>query len=59
MQDVAFIGLTVIFFIAMALLGAGVDRLGRRYGVDADAASADAASADAAVEAPARPEVRP
>lgn len=41
MQDVAFIGLTVVFFIVMALLGAGVDRLGRRYGIDADAAHSE------------------
>ncbi|WP_267896773.1 hypothetical protein [Jiangella anatolica] len=42
MQDVAFIGLTVVFFVVMALLGAGVDRLGRRYGVDADATRPEA-----------------
>lgn len=54
MQDVAFIGLTVLFFIVMALLGAGVDRLGRRHGIDADAAPSDAAA-----EAPTAREVRP
>ncbi|SEE42518.1 hypothetical protein [Jiangella alba] len=42
MQDVAFIGLTVLFFVVMALLGAGVDRLGRRHGVDADATQQEA-----------------
>ncbi|WP_275296217.1 hypothetical protein [Jiangella ureilytica] len=35
MHDLAYIGLTVIFFIAMALLAAGADRLGRRYGTEA------------------------
>ncbi|MBB5790550.1 hypothetical protein [Jiangella mangrovi] len=42
MQDVAYIALTVVFFIAMALLAAGADRLGRRYGSDADATHAEA-----------------
>jgi hypothetical protein len=41
MQDVAFIGLTVIFFIVMAFLAAGADRLGRRYGADTDAAHSE------------------
>lgn len=41
MQDVAYIGLTVIFFIAMASLAAGADRLGRRYGADTDAAHSE------------------
>lgn len=42
MQDVAFIGLTVVFFVVVALLGAGADRLGRRHGVDADATQPEA-----------------
>jgi hypothetical protein len=42
MQDLAYIGLTVVFFIAMALLAAGADRLGRRYGADADASHPEA-----------------
>ncbi|RIQ34033.1 hypothetical protein DY240_04315 [Jiangella rhizosphaerae] len=44
MLDVAYVGLTVVFFIVAALIGVGADRLNRRGG--ADVATQEPARAD-------------